>query len=140
MKILIIGLSGSGKTTLAKKLHETPTFSSFFTLNGDDVRSMYNDWDFSINGRIRQSIRISYLSDKMQNVIIDFIAPLEDQRKRINYDVLIWMNTKQHSIFPDTDALFEPPTPHITITELDYDLDEIITKILTITSVEQHED
>lgn len=133
MKILIIGLSGAGKSTLAKKLHETPTFNSFFTINGDDVRTAYNDWDFSINGRIRQSIRIGYMSEKMQNVIIDFIAPLEEQRQRINYDVLIWMNTKQSSIFPDTDAVFEPPVnPDIIITELDYDINDIITKILNI--------
>lgn len=139
MKILIVGLSGSGKSTLAKKLHDSPTFSSFFTINGDDVRSMYNDWDFTINGRIRQSIRISHLSDKMQNVIIDFIAPLEEQRARIKCDVLIWMNTKQHSIFPDTDALFEPPNAHIIINELDYDLDVIITEILKYVPKEQHE-
>ena len=73
-KILIMGLPGSGKTYLAealKKYLETngtradygETFSGFNAqvnwFNAYEVRKKYNDWDFSNEGRIRQSLRMA---------------------------------------------------------------------------------
>jgi adenylylsulfate kinase len=59
-RILIMGLPGAGKTTLAKELRlkfweEGRTVS---WLNADKIRKIYNDWDFSTEGRIRQSQRM----------------------------------------------------------------------------------
>ena len=48
--ILIMGLPGSGKTTLAKEL--VPLLNAKW-LNADEVRTKYNDWDFSAEGRVR---------------------------------------------------------------------------------------
>ena len=98
-RILIMGLPGSGKTTLAgalkKYLEEhgeiryaraltEPMDSSVMVnwFNADDIRRKYNDWDFSNDGRIRQSIRMFQFSMEAGGdyVICDFVAPLTEQR------------------------------------------------------------
>jgi len=48
MKVLIFGLPGSGKTTLAKPFAE---LIGGVHINADNVRSHYNDWDFTPTGR-----------------------------------------------------------------------------------------
>jgi adenylate kinase family enzyme len=110
MKILIMGLSGSGKSTLADKLMNR--FSPNCSLvNGDEVREKYNDWDFSIEGRIRQAERIKTLSDDAltQFVICDFIAPTQSIRDSINADFIIWMDTTSICKYQDTNMIFETP-------------------------------
>ena len=52
MKILIMGLPGSGKTYLAERMQPILRAAWY---NADKVREMANDWDFSPEGRIRQS-------------------------------------------------------------------------------------
>ena len=61
MKILIMGLPGSGKTTLASEL--VPLLKAKW-LNNDVVRKAANDWDFSKEGRIRQTKRMAELAQK----------------------------------------------------------------------------
>ena len=58
MKILIMGLPGSGKTYLAERL--APVINAAW-YNADKVREMANDWDFSDQGRERQSKRMRTL-------------------------------------------------------------------------------
>ena len=60
MKILIFGLPGSGKTTLAKPFAK---LIGGVHINADETRHKYDDWDFSIEGRIRQAQRMRYLAD-----------------------------------------------------------------------------
>ena len=93
MKILIYGHSGSGKTTLAKQLAEHYKIPNF---NGDDVRKMFNDWHFEINGRKIQAMRMRTLSNMVEDCIVDFICPLNHYRKY--YDYTIFMNTKRNFI------------------------------------------
>ena len=50
--ILVMGLPGAGKTTLANELG--PLLKAK-RVNADEVRKSANDWDFSEEGRIRQS-------------------------------------------------------------------------------------
>ena len=61
MRVLIFGLSGSGKTTLAKELAYHFLMPHY---NADTIRELYNDWDFSLEGRQRQSQRMRELSDE----------------------------------------------------------------------------
>lgn len=125
--VLIFGLSGSGKTTLAESLNKILNFTR---LNGDELRKEYNDWDFSIAGRIRQATRIKVHSNKSKHCLIDIIAPLEEQRTIISPDYSIWMNTIHESEYKDTDELFEiPKKVDKIITSFDYDIDEIIKDI-----------
>ena len=55
-----MGLPGSGKTYLAKRMQ--PILNAAW-YNADIVREMANDWDFSPEGRIRQSLRMKNLAD-----------------------------------------------------------------------------
>ena len=52
VKILVMGLPGSGKTYLSERL--APLIDAAW-YNADKVREMAGDWDFSSDGRIRQS-------------------------------------------------------------------------------------
>lgn len=111
-KILVMGLPGSGKTTLSSNLKKSlEVKSSVEWLNADIVRSKYNDWDFSEEGRIRQSIRMRDLSAQShaEFMICDFVAPLTQMREIFNPDYLIWMNTINRGRYEDTNAIFEPP-------------------------------
>jgi hypothetical protein len=125
-KILIMGLPGSGKTYFAERLqnyleHYSTMFKASETLEGsratvkwinaDDVRKKYNDWDFSHEGRIRQSIRMRELADGFFNdfVIADFVAPLPEMRHNFKADWVIWIDTIEKGRFEDTNKLFVPP-------------------------------
>ena len=60
MKILIMGLPGSGKTYLAERLK--PLLEAAW-YNADEVRGMAGDWDFSDDGRKRQSQRMNTFAE-----------------------------------------------------------------------------
>ena len=110
MKILIMGLPGSGKTYLAERLQ--PLINAAW-YNADQVRKMSNDWDFSEEGRERQSFRMKSLADfEKENgriVICDFICPTKEARKIFDADYCIWMDTIKESNYKDTDKIFEEP-------------------------------
>jgi len=111
MKILIMGLSGSGKTFLSKLLQKELSCAWY---NADNLREMANDWDFSEEGRRRQSFRMKALADfEKQNgrmVICDFICPKKEGRKIFDADYCIWMDTVKESNYEDTDRIFETPS------------------------------
>ena len=110
MKILITGLSGSGKTTLAGVLEKL--IPNVIVFNGDMIRAIYNDNDFSPYGRIVQATRMLELANNEEHfrtVIVDFICPTEETRSIISADYVIFMNTITSSQYSDTDALYEIP-------------------------------
>ena len=98
--ILIAGLSKSGKTTLAEKLIvELKRKHTVQYLNGDAVRQKFNHWDFSVAGRISQSVHIKDMIDERKDfVVVDTIAPLLEQRRIICPDFIIWMDTMAFDI------------------------------------------
>ena len=126
-RILIMGLPGSGKTYMAEALkkyleensdffnaHAESLYGSRATVtwfNADDVRKKFNDWDFSQEGRIRQSHRMRELADKSNCdfVIVDFVAPLPEMRYNFKADWTIWMDTIEAGRFEDTNRMFVPP-------------------------------
>jgi hypothetical protein len=80
-------------------------------LNADKVRKEYNDWDFSHEGRIRQSHRMRELADKSEcdYVIADFVAPLVEMRNNFKADWTIWMDTIKEGRYENTNKAFVPP-------------------------------
>jgi len=139
-RILIMGLPGAGKTTLAQTLKKyIETNSAFFRpqaealygsyaivewFNADDVRKRFNDWDFSHEGRIRQSHRMRELADrsKADFVICDFVAPLVEMRHNYKADWTIWVDTIDQGRFEDTNRMFmEPDVYDFRITEKNAD-------------------
>ena len=105
-----MGLPGSGKTYLAQRLQPLLNAAWF---NADKVREMANDWDFSSEGRTRQSLRMKsladYESDNGRIVICDFICPTLQTRRMFNPDIVIWLDTIKEGRFEDTNKLFEEP-------------------------------
>jgi hypothetical protein len=137
-RILIMGLPGSGKTTLAAELkrylelYGTADLSNAEMLpitgfkpqvkwfNADDIRRKYNDWDFSNDGRIRQSIRMFQFSIEAGGdyVICDFVAPLVEMRNNFKADWTIWVDTIREGRYADTNAAFvEPEVYDFRVTE-----------------------
>jgi len=105
MKILIFGLPGSGKSTLAKPL---ANLLGGIWLNWDQVRKDYNNTDYSYRGIRRHFKRMSDISDGIlranKSVIIDMVCPTELERKDLNADYKIWMDTISEI---SNDLLFE---------------------------------
>ena len=108
--ILVMGLPGAGKTTLANEL--APLLNAK-RVNADEVRKAANDWDFSEEGRKKQSKRMSELALKLKNegnhVIADFICPTPEARSLFPADIVIWVDTIQEGRFEDTNQMFVKP-------------------------------
>ena len=107
-----MGLPGSGKTTLASKL--VPLLKAKW-VNNDEVRKAANDWDFSEEGRIRQTKRVAEIAEKFKKegnydyLVADYICPTPQTRKLFNADYIIWMNTIKEGRFDDTNKMFVKP-------------------------------
>jgi adenylylsulfate kinase len=124
MNILIFGLPGSGKSTFANKLIGDKKIAYF---NADEVRKMFNDWDFTEAGRIRQAQRMIGLTAYAQgHCVVDFVCPYDSWRD--DYDIKIWMNTIKEGRFEDTNKMFEKPIK-IDYEIKDYNYEGIIDEI-----------
>jgi hypothetical protein len=144
-----MGLPGAGKTYLAQTLKrylETngdlmkinpgrvmnyegipgPDFMNVAVtwFNADDIRKKYNDWDFSKEGRIRQSLRMLQFALEAggEFVICDFVAPLVEMRNNFKADWTIWVDTIDKGRYEDTNKAFTPPEQYdFRVTEQDAD-------------------
>lgn len=109
MKILICGLPGSGKTTLAEPFSK---LIGAVHLNADAVRTEYDDWDFTPEGRIRQAQRMRHLADGVVKAgkiaVADFVAPTPQARDEFGADYVVWMDTIKEGRFEDTNAMYVP--------------------------------
>jgi adenylylsulfate kinase len=116
-KILIMGLPGSGKSTLAKaiiaSLEQLNISCSWY--NADNIRRIFEDWDFSSEGRERQAIRMGEFADrdvkKDKVAVCDFVCPTDHTRKLFgSADLVVWMDTISSGRFDDTNKIFVQPS------------------------------
>ena len=106
MKILIMGLPGSGKTWLGERLGKHFGIPYW---DGDDVRRIYNDWEFSQRGREQQALRMRRLAEVDSISISGFVCPLPGYRSFFFPDKLIFMDTIKESEYENTNKIFKPP-------------------------------
>ena len=82
MIIVLFGQPHSGKTTLAKQ------FPTYRNIDGDELRELFSNKDYSREGRIRNLNRASdiahYLHRHGNNVILSLIYPYKEARDYLN--------------------------------------------------------
>ena len=82
MILVIFGQPCSGKTTLAKQL---PTYKN---IDGDELRDLFANKDYSREGRIKNLNRASdiahYLHRHGNNVVLSLVYPYKEAREYLN--------------------------------------------------------
>jgi len=84
----LIGQPGSGKTTIAEEMVGTIKYKTFaaFHIDGDDIRELFDNKDYSEQGR-RKNIELAqqiaeYLHNKGEDVVISLVSPYKDLRDK----------------------------------------------------------
>ena len=101
--IVLFGQPASGKSTLAKELSKSinSEWSSVHTVDGDSVRSIFSNADYSRAGRVKNLNRISdiakYMSYQVDVVIVAAVFPYQEARDYLNS--LHWHVTWVHLTF-----------------------------------------
>ncbi len=81
--VWLTGQPGHGKTTLCQELMKI--YKEAFHIDGDDIREIYQNKDYSETGR-RKNIEIAqylahYMQSKGRMVLVSLVSPYEDQRE-----------------------------------------------------------
>jgi len=101
MIVVFYGQPSSGKTTLAKLLQETIFLQNQPTpviVDGDEIRLIFKDTDYSKDGRLKNLKRISdiatFLDSKYKLVIISAVFPYQEARKYLDSicDNVLWVH------------------------------------------------
>jgi adenylylsulfate kinase-like enzyme len=103
--IWLTGQPASGKTTLAQLLikhFESKNFNKCFNIDGDDLRDLFQNKDYSKKGRyanIRLGMSVAaYLINKKQLPIISLVSPYRELREefKAKYKVLeVYIHTSE---------------------------------------------
>jgi adenylylsulfate kinase len=127
-----MGLPGAGKTTFTKMLVDACLFQ-VNVYNADFIRTIFDDWDFSNTGRLRQAYRMAKFANSSHfTAVCDFVCPTKETRKIFGADITIWMDTIEESRFDDTNSLFEKPVKYdYRITDYNQ-YDDIVAKVLNM--------
>tara|TARA_B100000579_G_C22278513_1_gene597181 strand:+ start:145 stop:573 length:429 start_codon:yes stop_codon:yes gene_type:complete len=131
------GQPGSGKTTLGKALLKN--LDSSFHIDGDDLRGLSANADYSEQGRISnirtaQSIAM-YLDNKGKNVVVSVVAPYrwlrEEFKQRHNVNEIYLHTTeirgREHYFAENYEA---PEESFLDIDTTDISIEACISKII----------
>jgi adenylylsulfate kinase-like enzyme len=100
MIVVFYGQPSSGKTTLAKLLQERVFLQNQPTpviIDGDEIRTIFKNTDYSKEGRINNLKRISdiatFLNSKYNLVIISAVYPIQEAREYLDSicDNVFWV-------------------------------------------------
>lgn len=88
MIIALFGQPHSGKSTLAEELIQSEIFDYAVNIDGDRLRDLFANKDFSREGRIKNLNRASdiavFLDSIGTNVVLSLVYPYEEARKYLN--------------------------------------------------------
>lgn len=91
----LTGQPGAGKTVIGKKINEY--FKDSFHIDGDDLRELFSNKDYSIKGRVENvstAQRIAhYLHNQGKTVVVSLVSPYIDQRE--DFKKLLGSNIKE---------------------------------------------
>jgi len=134
------GQPGAGKTTLAKHLISyLSNTEKVIHIDGDDLRDIFNNQDYSENGRKRNIERAQdiarFMNSKGHSVVVSLVSPYREQReqfKKENSVTEIYVNTtdeRGRESFHVKD--YEPPLEnYLNINTTDRREDESFIEIL----------
>ena len=85
MIISLFGQPHCGKTTLAKLLIESQTFDQYWNIDGDELRNIFKNKNFTREGRIQNLNRASDIAHYMNSIgspgiILSLIYPYKEAR------------------------------------------------------------
>ena len=139
MIIWLTGQPGSGKTTICKRiLWDKP---GVFHIDGDDLRDLFDNKDYSENGR-RKNIELAqqiaeYLYKKGKDVVVSLVSPYKDQRDKFKekigdnlYEVYLYTSEirGREDYFVNE---YEPPTEkYLRLDTTKDSIEESVKKVL----------
>jgi GTPase SAR1 family protein len=103
MIIVLFGQPASGKTTLAKNLQRElflKEMASYPIIDGDEIREIFKNKDYSREGRIRNLNRISdiatFLAHQYKIVIVSAVYPYSEARQYLDsiHEKVCWVFLK----------------------------------------------
>ena len=108
------GQPGHGKTVLAKELNSALFSNEAFHIDGDDLRAIFDNQDYSEAGR-RKNIELAqhiahFLDNKGQDVVVSLVSPYKDQRDSFKEKI---GNEKIHEIYVHTTETRERDHFHV---------------------------
>ena len=112
------GQPAAGKTTLAKYLVEYFPKHNVIHIDGDDLRDIFQNKDYSEIGRRKNIERAQdiakFMNTKGYTVLVSLVSPYKDQReefKKNNFVVEIYVHTTKERGREDFHVKdYEPPT------------------------------
>lgn len=139
MIYLFIGQPGTGKTEMAKKLIKKLNNNAVW-IDGDDLREIFPNTDYSYSGRIRnieKSFAIArFMSQKKYDIVISMVCPYRAIREdlKANNDVLEILFKRDHFSGKDKFHVdsFETPIQNFHIFYNGNGLEESFGKLLQI--------
>lgn len=137
MIIILTGQPNSGKTTLAYALKEKLSCAGI--LDGDEIRAILNNKDYSVDGR-KRNITTSFLFAKILSnnnitAILALVNPFRELREQLkndsNFNVKeIYLHSKRYREGKMVDY-YEPPLNNYLDIDTDtYSVEQSVTKIL----------
>jgi len=143
MIIWITGQPGSGKTTIAKGIMTKYDFTEWFHIDGDDIRELFDNKDYSKDGRMK-NIQLAqqlsqYLHSRGKKVLVSLVSPYKEQRdgfkRKMGSDLLeVYVHTSEirgrENFFVQD---YEPPTENcIDVCTDNITIEECIDKIMDL--------